>query len=135
MQRQGSYKELLKIIPNYIATTLIQRVMRVYVFLLLVAFASHISASNYARVCYYTNWSQYRPGAGKFRPENIDPRLFTHLMYLSAKKKSDHQQTGHLRVEWRQVVPRENPDLKTLLAEGGWNHKNHKVLQQLRALT
>ena len=82
MQRQGSYKELLKIIPNYIAT-----------------FASHISASNYARVCYYTNWSQYRPGAGKFWPENIDPRLFTHLMYLSAKKKLDHQQTGHLRVE------------------------------------
>ncbi|XP_055078756.1 acidic mammalian chitinase-like, partial [Periophthalmus magnuspinnatus] len=32
-------------------------------------------------VCYYTNWSQYRPGEGKFTPRNVDPDLCTHLIY------------------------------------------------------
>lgn len=32
-------------------------------------------------VCYYTNWSQYRPEGGKFVPTNIDPNLCTHLIY------------------------------------------------------
>lgn len=32
-------------------------------------------------VCYFTNWSQYRPGVGKYVPENVDPNLCTHLIY------------------------------------------------------
>lgn len=32
-------------------------------------------------VCYYTNWSVYRPGTAKFLPENINPYLCTHLIY------------------------------------------------------
>lgn len=32
-------------------------------------------------VCYYTNWSQYRPKEGRFVPEDIDPFLCTHLIY------------------------------------------------------
>jgi len=104
--------------------------MRAYVLLLLVAFASYINAEGYVRVCYHTNWSQYRPGAGKFFPENIDPHLCTHLMYSFAKIDRSNKLAMY---EWNddKLYPRfnalkqKNRELKTLLAVGGWNHENH----------
>ena len=51
-------------------------------------FLSRISACKrveYKRVCYYTNWSQNRPGLGKFLPEDIDPFLCTHIIYAYGK--------------------------------------------------
>lgn len=32
-------------------------------------------------VCYFTNWAWYRPGKGKYLPENIDADLCTHIVY------------------------------------------------------
>ena len=43
------------------------------------------TATNYKRVCYYTNWAQYRPAGGKYFPEDIDPFLCTHVIYSFAK--------------------------------------------------
>ncbi|XP_004689553.1 PREDICTED: acidic mammalian chitinase-like [Condylura cristata] len=40
--------------------------------------------SGYKLVCYFTNWSQYRPEPAKFFPKNVDPCLCTHLVYAFA---------------------------------------------------
>lgn len=32
-------------------------------------------------MCYYGSWSVYRPGRGKFRVEDIDPNICTHIVY------------------------------------------------------
>ena len=105
-------------------------IMRSFIILLFLGCASYIGAKEYIRVCYHTNWSQYRPGAGKFWPENIDPHLCTHLVYSFAKI---NRNTDKLAMyEWNddKLYPRfnalktKNPKLKTLLAVGGWNHEN-----------
>ncbi len=45
---------------------------------------AHVSASPGYRLCYYTNWAQYRPTGGTFFPENLDVTLCTHVMYAFA---------------------------------------------------
>ena len=35
-------------------------------------------------LCYFTSWSNKRPGAGRFEPNNIDPFLCTHVIYAFA---------------------------------------------------
>uniref|UniRef100_A0A3B5JZE1 Chitinase, acidic.1 n=1 Tax=Takifugu rubripes TaxID=31033 RepID=A0A3B5JZE1_TAKRU len=73
-------------------------------------------------VCYFTNWSQYRTGAGKFLPETIDPFLCTHLVYAFAIINYDHEviqqdQPGEKRlyVSFLYLKDR-NPHLKMLLS-------------------
>ena len=39
--------------------------------------------------CYFTNWSQYRSGKGKFLPSNIDPSLCTHIFYAFGKVENN----------------------------------------------
>ncbi|CAL1532211.1 unnamed protein product [Lymnaea stagnalis] len=86
-------------------------------------------SSDYKRVCYYTNWSQYRRDMGKFMPADIDPNVCTHLIFAFAKIDK-----GVLApYEWNDLqypflykqfnaLKEKNPSLKTLLAVGGWTH-------------
>ncbi|KAL4240742.1 hypothetical protein ACF0H5_001531 [Mactra antiquata] len=81
-------------------------------------------------VCVYTNWAQYRPDGGKFLPEDVDPSLCTHLIYVYAKLKANKLAP----VEWNDDgnkwsegmydrvnnLKQMNPDMKTLLGVGGW---------------
>ncbi|XP_001372881.2 acidic mammalian chitinase isoform X1 [Monodelphis domestica] len=81
--------------------------------------------SAYHLTCYFTNWAQYRPGLGRFKPENIDPCLCTHLIYAFAGMSNNEITT----IEWNDVtlyksfngLKNKNSELKTLLAIGGWN--------------
>ncbi|XP_068453168.1 acidic mammalian chitinase-like [Clinocottus analis] len=77
-------------------------------------------------VCYFTNWSQYRPGVGKYLPANVDPNLCTHLIYAFSIISYSNELVPY---EWNDDVlyksfnelKNRNPQLKTLLAVGGWN--------------
>lgn len=50
-------------------------------FILVVCASDPIKAEHYKVVCYFTDWSNYRKGNGKFLPEDIDPDLCTHIVY------------------------------------------------------
>ncbi|PNF23034.1 hypothetical protein B7P43_G09842 [Cryptotermes secundus] len=80
-------------------------------------------------VCYYTNWSVYRPGTAKFSPQNINPYLCTHLIYAFGgltrenslrpyDKYQDIEQGGYAKFTGLKTY---NKQLKTMLAIGGWN--------------
>ncbi|KAM4045624.1 acidic mammalian chitinase-like isoform 1-T6 [Anomaloglossus baeobatrachus] len=86
--------------------------------------------SSYKLVCYFTNWSQYRPDLGKYMPGNIDPQLCTHLVYAFATM-NEHKIAPY---EWNDDVlykqfndlKKTNSKLVTLLAIGGWNFGTQK---------
>lgn len=87
-------------------------------------------SSAFKLVCYFTNWAQYRPGKGKFLPQDIDPQKCTHLIYAFAGMNGNKITT----VEWNDEqlyrdfnnLKQRNPQLKTLLAIGGWNFGSEK---------
>ncbi|KAK0152677.1 Acidic mammalian chitinase [Merluccius polli] len=106
--------------------------------------------------CYFTNWSQHRPGFGKFMPSDIDPNLCTHLIYafagiddndeLVTTDRNDevfYSAVNALkqRIIWKVLFERQkqsfvfaivsarlfrNPLLKTLLSVGGWTFGSAK---------
>ncbi|XP_052068097.1 acidic mammalian chitinase-like [Mytilus californianus] len=86
---------------------------------------------NYKRVCYFTNWAQYRPGTGKYMASDVDPYLCTHVIYAFAKvvgnniepyEWNDINEWAKGQFEMIRDVRIKNPALKILLAIGGWNH-------------
>ncbi|XP_055596596.1 mucin-5AC-like isoform X2 [Uranotaenia lowii] len=90
---------------------------------------SQAAENNQRVVCYYTNWSVYRPGTAKFNPQNINPYLCTHLIYSFGgftkentlkpyDKYQDIEQGGFAKFTGLKTY---NKNLKTMLAIGGWN--------------
>lgn len=85
-------------------------------------------------VCYFGSWATYRNGNGKFDVENLDPHLCTHAIYsfagLDAATSTikvldpyndlydNYGKGAYLRFTG---LKRINPQLKTILAIGGWN--------------
>lgn len=86
-------------------------------------------------VGYFTNWSQYRKRDCKFEVSDIDPNVFTHIIYgfggvgwgddrnnpKFVLKPIEHNDLGP-GGQYQQVndLKRKYPHLKTLLAIGGW---------------
>lgn len=103
-------------------------------------------------MCYYTNWAGYRPGDGHFSIEDIDPQLCTHIIYSFAKVQGNDLATtegndpGLLMNDiFRRIIigfpiemykkiialKEQNPDLKVMLAVGGWSHGSEPFTQMV----
>ena len=87
-------------------------------------------ADKFKVVCYFSNWAWYRPQNGRFIPEDINPKLCTHLNYAFATLNGETM-TLQIHDSWADVDNRflkrivglreKNPKLKVMLALGGWN--------------
>ncbi len=90
--------------------------------------------------CYFTNWSQYRPGIGKYTPANVDPFLCTHLIYAFS---IINQKNELVTYEWNDdVLYKAFNDLKNtyvlvkILCKNALKYQNsRKVTLQLDMVT
>jgi len=85
-------------------------------------------SGDYKVVCYFTNWAWYRPGIGKYRPEDIDPSICTHVVYGFAVLDSNnlvikpHDSWADLDNEfYKKVTSLKRYGIKVTIAIGGWN--------------
>ncbi|OWR42920.1 chitinase-related protein 1 precursor [Danaus plexippus plexippus] len=88
----------------------------------------HDEEEKFKIVCYYTNWAWYRPSAGKYTPDDIDPSLCTHIVYafavLDSRKLVMKPHDNWLDVEnkfYEKVVALKSQGVKVVLGLGGWN--------------
>ncbi|KAK7112967.1 hypothetical protein V1264_012337 [Littorina saxatilis] len=78
----------------------------------------------YIRVCYYTNWSQFRPSPTPFTPEDIDPSLCSHIIFAFGDLQGTRIETTEFNDEelYKRLVElkKSNPKLRVMLSVGGW---------------
>jgi GH18 family chitinase len=100
-------------------------------------------------VGYFENWAQWREEGGSFKPDAIDPGLYTHINFAFAdfgflspafsnkggpKLTGDFKMTPHESNDEKELYPalqklkQKNPNLKTIISIGGWNY-NDKTSQ------
>ncbi|KAM4700203.1 acidic mammalian chitinase-like [Discoglossus pictus] len=86
--------------------------------------------SAYKLVCYFTNWSQYRPGPATYWPADVDPDLCTHIIYAFASMENHMIAPYEVNDEelYLQIndLKQKNQQLLTLLAIGGWTFGTQK---------
>lgn len=80
-------------------------------------------------ICYFTSWSLYRNGSGRFTPENIDAKLCTHIIYAFASLNSSTLKIV-MADPWADAdnelykrataLKAANRRLRVLLSLGGW---------------
>lgn len=88
----------------------------------------HDDPNGFKVVCYFTNWAWYRPGDGKYTPDDIDESLCTHIVYGFAVLD---RETSTIRTHdswadidnrfYERVVALRAKGVHVTLALGGWN--------------
>ncbi|ELT90300.1 hypothetical protein CAPTEDRAFT_205081 [Capitella teleta] len=97
----------------------------------------------YRRVCYYTNWAQYRTRPGRFVPEDVPVELCTHLIFAFATMSGNDLKAFEWNDEstdWMDGMyerftglKKRNPRLVTILGVGGWNFGTSKMTKMLQS--
>ncbi|KAK9891188.1 hypothetical protein WA026_013504, partial [Henosepilachna vigintioctopunctata] len=85
-------------------------------------------------ICYFTTWTIYRPGNGKFTAADIPADICTHVMYSfvganangTMRVLDDWEMNGLDELQAFIKKKHENPKLKLLLSMGGWNEGSEK---------
>jgi chitinase len=79
-------------------------------------------------VCYFTNWAWYRPGIGKYKPDDIDPTLCTHIVYgfavLNGETLTIRTHDSWADIDnnfYTRVSGLKEKGVKVSIAIGGWN--------------
>lgn len=90
-------------------------------------------------VCYYPNWAYWRPGSAKYTVQDIDARICTHAVYafavLNQTSYEIREHDDYLDLDsglgnyhnFIQTLKEQNPDVKLLIAIGGWNESKEKI--------
>ncbi|KAA0201540.1 hypothetical protein HAZT_HAZT005433 [Hyalella azteca] len=85
-------------------------------------------SKDYMVVCYFTNWAWYRPGIGKYTPDDIDPTICTHIVYGFAVLDysnliiKPHDSWADLDNNfYGKVTALKKRGIKVTVAIGGWN--------------
>lgn len=85
-----------------------------------------LGMSEYKRVCYFTNWAQYRISPMAFSAGDIDPFLCTHIIFAFSQLDGNNMTTeGYNDIDlYSRIIDLKtiNPSLKVILAVGGWSH-------------
>ncbi|CAH2239669.1 jg12445 [Pararge aegeria aegeria] len=89
-------------------------------------------------ICYYGSWATYRNSLGKFDVSDINTSLCTHIVYtflgintkgtvISLDPYLDYPDNwGKDNLRKFSTLKQQNPDVKTLMAVGGWNEGSAK---------
>ncbi|XP_076042467.1 chitinase-3-like protein 1 [Oratosquilla oratoria] len=95
-------------------------------------------------VCYYRSWAVYRPGKGKFDVEDIPPALCTHIIYGFAGLRNNqiisldpwndlYENYGKGAYDRFNSLKKQNADLKTIIAIGGWNEGSSRYSEMAKS--
>lgn len=84
--------------------------------------------TGYKVICYFTNWAWYRPGEGKYSPDNIDAAMCTHIIYGFAVLDPNnlvlkvHDSWADIDNRFfERVAAYKKKGIKVSVALGGWN--------------
>ncbi|KAK9891189.1 hypothetical protein WA026_013505 [Henosepilachna vigintioctopunctata] len=91
-------------------------------------------ASSVNVVCYFSSWTTYRPGNGKYNAANLPADLCTHVLYAfvgidyqgNLVILDDWEAEGLKELQHLQEKKNENPKLKVMVSMGGWNEGSEK---------